>query len=93
MKIALTQGRLIDPRHQRDEIQDLYLADGRVVGIGQAPDGYHADQTLDARGLVVCPGLIDLDAHIAPLDSELRAAVAGGVTTLVCPPDMDPILD
>lgn len=93
MKIAITNGRLVDPKHQIDARQDLYLADGRVAGIGQAPAGFQAEREIDARGLVVCPGLIDLSARPGKLETELKAAVAGGVTTLVCPPDLDPVLD
>lgn len=93
MKIAIKNGRLIDPKHQIDARQDLFLAEGRVAGVGQAPAGFKADQEIDASGLVVCPGLIDLSARLGRLETELKAATAGGVTTLVCPPDMDPPLD
>ena len=72
-----------------------------VAAIGAAPSGWRADRTIDARGLVVCPGLIDLSARLrepgfeykATLESEMEAAVAGGVTSLACPPDTDPPLD
>ncbi len=93
MKIAIKNGRLIDPKHQIDARQDLFLAEGRVTGVGQAPAGFTADREIDASGLVVCPGLIDLSARPGRLEPELQAALAGGVTTLVCPPDMDPPLD
>ena len=101
MRTAITHGRLIDPRHGIDDERDLFFADGKVAGIGIAPAGFKADQTVDARGLIVTPGLVELSArlrepgseHKATLDSELRAAVAGGITSLVCPPDTDPPLD
>lgn len=93
MKIAIKHGRLIDPKHQLDAQQDLFLADGRVAAIGQPPADFTADQEIDASGLVVCPGLIDLSARLGRLETELQAAVAGGISTLVCPPDMDPPLD
>ena len=83
----IRNGRLIDPGQGLDRIGDLYLADGRIVAQGTAPDGFVAEQTIDAQGLVVCPGLIDLSAHLGSLESELSAAVAGGVTAVVCPPD------
>jgi dihydroorotase len=101
MRIAITHGRLIDPKHGIDGERDLFLADGKVVAIGGAPPGFAADTTIDARGLIVAPGLVELSArlrepgseHKATLHSELRAAVAGGVTSLACPPDTDPPLD
>jgi dihydroorotase len=93
MKIAIRNGRLIDPKHRRDARQDLFLADGQVVGVGQAPAGFAAEREIAAEGLIVCPGLIDLSARPAKLETELQAAVAGGVTTLISPPDIDPILD
>jgi dihydroorotase len=72
-----------------------------VVGIGSAPAGFEANSVLDASGCIVCPGLIDLSARLrepgfeyrATLESEMEAAVAGGVTRLACPPDTDPVLD
>jgi dihydroorotase len=94
-------GSLVDPKGGVDEKRDLYVADGRVVAAGAAPDGFRADRTIDARGLVVAPGLVDLAARLrepgleykATLESEMLAAVAGGVTSLACPPDTDPPLD
>lgn len=101
MKIRIQNGRLIDPRNGIDAVQDLYIADGCIAAIGQAPDGFSPDQEIDASGLVVCPGLVDLSARLrepgfeykATLESELQAAAAGGVTSLACPPDTDPVLD
>jgi dihydroorotase len=101
MKIHIKGGRLVDPRHGLDAPRDLFIAAGRIVGIGAAPDGFSANRVIDARGLVVAPGIVDLAArlrepgfeHKATLESEMRAAVAGGVTTLVVPPDTDPPLD
>ena len=101
MKIHIKGGRLIDPRHGVDRVQDVYIAAGRIVGRGEAPKGYAANRTIDATGLIVCPGLVDLAARLrepgfeykATLDSEMEAAVAGGVTSLACPPDTDPPLD
>lgn len=101
MKIVIANGRVIDPRNRVDAVQDVYVADGRVVAYGRAPAGFKADKALDATGLVVAPGLVDLVArlrepgfeHKATLESEMLAAVAGGVTRLACPPDTDPPLD
>ena len=101
MKIEIRNGRVIDPRNGLDRAMTLYLADGCVAALGSAPSGWSANRTIDAKGLVVCPGLIDLSARLrepgfeykATLESEMRAAVAGGVTSLACPPDTDPPLD
>ena len=92
---------MIDPRHGFDRKASLYVAAGKVAAVGEAPSGWHANRVLDAAGLVVCPGLIDSSARLrepgfeykATLESELAAAVAGGVTSLACPPDTDPPLD
>jgi dihydroorotase len=99
--LHIKNGRLIDPAAGIDAVQDLYIADGKIAGIGAAPAGFTAARTIDAAGLVVAPGLVDLSARLrepgyeykATLESEMQAAVQGGVTTLVCPPDTDPVLD
>ena len=101
MKIHIKNGRLIDPKNKIDAKLDVYIAAGKVVGIGQAPAGFIANQTIDATGLIVAPGFVDLSArlrepgseHKATLTSELHAAAAGGVTSLACPPDTNPVLD
>jgi dihydroorotase len=101
MKIEIINGRLVDPANQVDAESSLYVSAGKVAGIGRAPTGFRADLSIDARGLVVAPGLVDLSVRLrepgyeyrATLESELQAAVQGGVTTLVCPPDTDPVLD
>lgn len=101
MKIHIKNGRLIDPKNNIDIKQDVFIAAGKVVGLGKMPDGFVANQVIDAAGLVVCPGLVDLSARLrepgfeykATLESELLAAAAGGITSLACPPDTDPVLD
>ena len=101
MKIHIKNGRLIDPASGTDAQQDVFIAAGKIVAIGAPPQGYNANRTLDASGLVVCPGLVDLAVrlrepgfeYMATLESEMDAAAAGGVTSLACPPDTDPPLD
>ncbi|MFM2054084.1 MAG: hypothetical protein RL456_2121, partial [Pseudomonadota bacterium] len=101
MKILIKHGRVVDPASGRDEVTDLAIAAGRIVGIGRVPADFHPNRTLDATGCVVAPGLVDLAARLREpgqeqkgmLESELNAAAAGGVTSLVCPPDTDPALD
>lgn len=91
--IQIKNGRVVDPQSGFDAVADVFVADGRIVGIGQAPAGFVAASTLAADGLVVCPGLVDLSARVGNLESELGAAVAGGITAVACPPDTDPPLD
>ena len=101
MKLHIQHGRVIDPKNQLDQAADIYIADGKVVGIGNAPMDFAAERVIDASGLIVCPGLVDLSVRLrepgfeykATLESEMLAAAAGGVTSLACPPDTDPPLD
>ena len=101
MKILIQHGRVIDPSTGRDEVADVAIAAGRILGIGKTLADFAPNRTVDARGCWVLPGLVDLTArlrepgheHARMLESEMAAAVAGGVTSLVCPPDTDPVLD
>jgi len=101
MKILIQGGRVLDPQSKTDAVADVAISAGKIVAIGKAPDGFQAQKTIDAKGCIVMPGLVDLSVrlkepgheHEGMLDSELAAAVAGGVTSLVCPPDTDPVLD
>ncbi len=101
MKIHIKNGRLVDPKNRIDSIQDVFIAAGKVVAVGAMTEGFYANRVIDASDKIVCPGLIDLSARLrepgfeykATLESEMAAAVAGGVTSLVCPPDTDPPLD
>jgi dihydroorotase len=101
MKIHIRNGRIVDPMSRRDGVADVFVAAGRIVGIGSAPPDFHANRVIDAAGLVVCPGLVDLSVRLrepgyeykATLESEMLAAAAGGITSLACPPDTDPPLD
>jgi dihydroorotase len=97
MKLLVKGGRVIDPASGRDAAGDVAIDDGRIV----ATLAGKPERVIDAKGLVVAPGLIDLAARLrepgyeykATLESEMDAAVAGGVTSLACPPDTDPPLD
>lgn len=93
MNIEIRNGRVIDPQANIDRNTTLYIADGRIAGLGEAPAGFVAGQSIDAACCVVCPGLIDLGARLNSIEAELAAAVAGGVTSVVVPPDADPPLD
>jgi dihydroorotase len=95
--LHIKNARVVDPASGRDTVGDVYVADGKIV------DGLRekAERIIDAKGLVAAPGFIDLSARLrepgqeykATLESEMAAAVAGGVTSLACPPDTDPPLD
>ena len=101
MNIHIKNGRLIDPKNRIDAVQDIFIASDKVLATGKAPAGFVAEKIIDASGLVVIPGLIDLAARLrepgyeykATLESEMSAAVAGGITSLACPPDTEPALD
>jgi dihydroorotase len=92
-KIHIKNGRLIDPKNGIDSVQDVFITDARIAAIGLPPAGFVADRVIDASRQIVCPGLVDLSARLAGIESELLAAVAGGVTALACPPDTNPPLD
>ncbi|TCJ11937.1 dihydroorotase [Parasulfuritortus cantonensis] len=101
MKIKISNGRVIDPASGLDAVRDIYIAAGRIVALGAAPADFHANAEVDASGLVVAPGLVDLSVrlrepgleYMATLESEMHAAAVGGITSLACPPDTDPPLD
>ncbi len=101
MKILIQNGRVMDPASGRDEMVDLAIAAGRIIAIDGVAEDFQPNRTIDASGCVVAPGLVDLavrlrepgEEHAGMLESEMAAAVAGGVTSLVCPPDTDPVLD
>jgi len=96
--LLISGGRVIDPAQKLDRVCDLLLKDGLVAAAGQ---GLTADETFDARGLVVTPGLIDLHVHLREpgLASEetiatgSAAAVAGGFATVLAMPNTDPPVD
>ena len=73
MKIHIKNGHLIDPKNNIDAKQDVYIAAGKIVGIGKAPDGFVANQTIDATGLIVAPGFVDLSARLREPGSEYKA--------------------
>ncbi|MCB1941085.1 MAG: dihydroorotase [Candidatus Accumulibacter sp.] len=91
--LHIQNARLIDPASGLDSRLDLFVGDGRIAAIGQPPAGFAADRRIDAAGLIVCPGLVDLSTRLGGIEPELGAAVSGGVTSLACPPDSKPPLD
>src|SRR4051795_8360770 len=94
--LVIRNGRIIDPANQRDEVADLFVVDGRIAE-ARAKDA----EVIDARGLIVAPGLIDLHVHLREpgfgwketIETGARAAAAGGFTTIVCMPNTSPVAD
>ena len=101
MNIEIKSGRVVDPAHGVDEIQSLYIADGKIVGLGCAPEGYKTGDVIDATGCIVSPGFIDLCTYLrepgyeykGTVASETYAAVKGGFTAVCCPPKTLPVND
>ncbi len=100
MKLLIKGGRIINPAEQMDMTGDILVENGKIVAMGQnlAADGA---QVLDAAGLVVAPGLIDMHVHLREpgleakedIASGTRAAAAGGFTTVACMPNTKPVVD
>ncbi len=101
MRIEIINGRIIDPSNGVNEQAGLYIEDGKVVAVGNAPEGFVAQTRIDAQGQIVCPGFIDLSArlrepgqiHKASIHSETHAAASAGFTSLCIPPDTKPVID
>lgn len=101
MKLCIKNGRIIDPSQGLDAVTDLFIEDEKVLAIGENPQGFVADEVVDATGLWVIPGMVDLGVALrepgltqkGSIASETRAAVSGGVTTVVCSPETSPIVD
>jgi dihydroorotase len=101
MKILIKNGRVIDPGSGFDEVCDIALGAGRIVSIKNIASNFAPSKVIDANGCIVAPGIVDLAVrlrepgheHEGMLESEMAAAVAGGVTSLVCLPDTEPVLD
>ena len=99
--ITIRKGRVIDPANRRDEIVDLVIVDGRIAEKSAIRDPKPAIEEIDASGLIVAPGLIDIHVHLREpgfghketIESGARAAAAGGFTTIVCMPNTSPVAD
>ena len=101
MNIAIENIKIIDPQQQIDKVTNLYVSQGKIAGIGSIPDNFTAEKTIDGTGKLLFPGIIDLQARLAEpgsyykgsIATETKAAAAGGVTTICCPPDTNPVND
>jgi dihydroorotase len=97
----IRNGRIIDPANNRDENGDLVIANGRIADQSAIRNPQSAIEQIDATGLIVAPGLIDMHVHLREpgfahketIASGARAAAAGGFTTVVCMPNTSPIAD
>lgn len=102
MRRIIKNGRVIDPSQNLDKITNVYFSRGRIIAVSdEAPEGFNADQEVDATGKWVLPGLVDLQARLGEpgsqyagnIASETKAAVSGGITSICCPPDTAPVND
>jgi dihydroorotase len=100
-RIQISGGRVIDPANKVDRVQNVYIADGKVIALDKAPQDFQADMEIDAHHRIVCPGLVDVSARLrepgqeqkATIATETLAAASAGITTLCCPPDTHPVID
>ncbi len=101
MTILIKNGLLIDPGNNNESKTDIFIDGNLVVGLGKPPPGFKPQQTIDAKGHWVIPGLVDGQArlrepgqtHKADIASETRAAIENGITSLCIPPDTQPEID
>lgn len=97
--ILIKNGRIIDPSQNLDQLGNLFIENGKVSGLCDATTT--ADEIIDATGLIVCPGFIDLHVSLCEpgfeedetIESGTAAALAGGVTSLGCLPNTSPVVD
>jgi dihydroorotase len=100
-RIEIKQGRIIDLATKIDQVGSLYIAQGKIVSLFSKPDNFQADQIINAKDHIVCPGFIDLSTRLRKLEqpekatfsSETQAAASAGITSLCLPPDTSPIVD
>ena len=100
MKLLIKHGRVVDPVSSTVSMQDLYIENGKVVQL-EKDIRQEADQVIDATGLVICPGLVDMHVHLRDpgltykedVLTGCRAAAAGGVTSLLAMPNTKPAMD
>lgn len=100
--ILITKGKVVDPVNKINDVMNVALKDGKILSIAKnLPDGFSPDITIDAKGLWVVPGLMDLHVHLREpgredketIDTGTRAAAAGGFTGIACMPNTNPVLD
>src|SRR5206468_12305227 len=95
------EGRVIEPENRRDEVADVVIVDGKIADQSAVRIPQSEIDEIDARNLIVSPGLIDMHVHLREpgfghketIESGARAAAAGGFTTIVCMPNTSPVPD
>lgn len=101
IKIEISNGHIIDPANSIDQTGSIYIADGKILSVIEAPSDFTADQIINAENQIVCPGFIDLSVRLrdpgqsykGTIQSETAAAASAGVTSLCLPPDTSPVID
>jgi len=99
--IQIKNARVIDPSVNFDQTTDIFITNGKIAGLGQAPSNFNAEQIIDASNLIAAPGLVDLAVSLrepgasrkGTIASETAALVAGGITSLCCTPNTNPVAD
>jgi dihydroorotase len=100
MSIVIKNGRVIDPASQTDRVADVLIVEGKIAGVAPNLSSPGA-RVVDATGMVVAPGFIDMHVHLREpgfehaetIESGSRAAAAGGFTSICCMPNTKPIND
>src|SRR5262245_37585350 len=98
--LRIIHGRVVDPSQGIDRVDDVWIEGDKLLGVGPRPN-LHAQKTIDATGLIVCPGLIDMHVHLREpgqqadetIATGARAAVRGGITSVACMPNTQPAID
>lgn len=102
MKLLIQNGHVIDPANGIDEVTDIYVDNGKICEVGVNPDLEGVEmQIIDASGKIVAPGLVDMHVHLREpgqeykedIESGTRAAIVGGITSVACMPNTDPVVD
>jgi len=101
MRIRISNGHVIDPANNIDKVCNVFIEDGKISSVGKKPAKFTENLNINAKNLIVCPGIVDLSArlrepgqeHKGTIKSETIAAASAGVTSICCPPDTKPIID
>jgi dihydroorotase len=101
VSLHIRNGRVVEVNESNIRPLDVYLQNGKIVGLGSAPNGFKTKQVIDAGNHLILPGLIDCQARLrdpgeaekANIESETAAAVKNGITGLCIPPDTQPPID
>ena len=87
-RTSIRGGRIIDPATGLDRVDDLHVADGRILSVGVPPDDFEAERVIHAQGKIVCPGLIDLCAYLREPGQEHKATIASETAAALSAPQL-----